>query len=157
MVYENCKMYGPYIGKDGRRRCVIVFPDGKKKTVSYPKYLIEVHLDRYLEDDETIDHIDNNFRNNDISNLRVIKRAEHAKQDANRNKDVYVKCAYCGKMFLIQGSKLHNRNRKDRHQSGYFCSKSCSGKYGAEIQNGKITHQTVSKIIPTTYKAKSAQ
>ena len=41
----------------------------KRITLSYPKYLIEVHLDRYLEKEETVDHIDGNFLNNVISNL----------------------------------------------------------------------------------------
>ena len=66
MVYKDCKLYGPYSNSaDGRLRCMIVFPNKKRKTISYPKYLMEVHLGRYLDIDETIDHIDGNFLNND--------------------------------------------------------------------------------------------
>ena len=152
MVYENViHSFGPYKGKDGRLRIILEFNDGSKKFKSYPKYLMEKHLDRYLTEDETVDHIDQNPLNNDISNLRILSRKEHCSNDAIRNKDVTVKCAYCGKEFIIPGSKLHYKNRKDRHQSGYFCSRQCSGKYGAEIQNHKRSHQTVERIVPEKY------
>lgn len=152
MIYENLKCtYGPYEGKDGRLRMILVFTNKTKKLISYPKYLMECHLERYLEENETIDHIDGNPLNNDITNLRVLPRVEHCKNDALRNKNAIVKCAYCGKEFSIEGFRLHNRNRKDRHHSGYFCSRKCSGKYGAEIQHNKRTHTFVEKIKPEKY------
>ena len=158
MVYENCKFYGPYSNsKDGRLRCVIVHPNKKKQTLSYPKYLMEVHLDKYLEENETIDHIDGNFLNNDLSNLQVIDRQIHSYNDVYRNEDVTVKCTYCGKEFVIKGSAIRQRNRKDRHQSGYFCSKQCSGKYGKDIELGIKTHTTVDNVVPNKYQVKSAQ
>lgn len=157
MVYENCKFYGPYSNsKDGRLRCIIVHPNKKKQTLSYPKYLMEVHLDRYLKENETIDHIDGNFLNNDLSNLQVIDRQKHCYNDVYRNEDVIVKCQYCGKEFKIKGNVLHNRNRKDRYQSGYFCSRQCSGKYGKEIQLGLRSHTTVDIVVSNKYQAKSA-
>lgn len=153
MIYENLnKTVGPYKSqKDNRLRIVLIFNDNSKKTMSYPKYLMERHLDRYLTDKETVDHIDGNPLNNDINNLRVLSRVEHCKNDAIRNKDVIAKCIYCGKEFIIPGSKLHNRNRADRHQSGYFCSRQCCGKYGAEIQNHKRFLKTIDKIVPEKY------
>lgn len=158
MVYENCRFYGPYSNsKDGRLRCILVHPNGYKQTVSYPKYLMEVHLGRYLEENETIDHIDGNFLNNDFLNLRVINRKQHAYEDSYKNENVIVNCSYCGKEFEINGRFLHNRNRRDRYLSGYFCSKKCSGKYGKEIQLGLRKHITVDKVIPNRYKVKSAQ
>lgn len=158
MVYENCKFYGPYLSKkDKRLRCVLVFPNGKKRTVSYPKYLMEVHLDRYLEENETVDHIDGNPLNNEIGNLQILTRGLHAFLDARRNKDIVVTCKYCGKKFIIKGFLIHNRNRTDRPNTGYFCSKSCSGKYGKLVQLGVITPTTLDRVVPETYKVKSAQ
>lgn len=155
--YENCKILGPYkSSKDGRLRIVVCFPDGTKRTVSYPKYIKEIELNRYLLENETIDHIDGNFLNNDLSNLRVIDRKEHCKLDTLRNKDVEVTCSYCGKRFTISGDKLSRRNRPDRMNTGYFCSRQCSGKYGAEIQNGRIIKQEVSKIQTTKFKLKES-
>lgn len=158
MVYENCRFYGPYLNKkDNRLRCVLVHPDGRKQTVSYPKYLMEVQLDRYLEDSETIDHKDGNPLNNDLANLQVLDRRTHCSNDVYRNKDVVVTCQYCGKEFVLKGSRLNDRNRKDRNQSGYFCSRSCSGKYGREVQLGLISPVTVDRVIPDKYQVKSAQ
>ena len=117
---------------------------------------MEVHLDRYLEENETIDHIDGDFLNNDLNNLRVIDRAQHCYEDVYRNQDVVVKCRYCGKEFVIKGNNLHNRNRKDRHQSGYFCSRSCSGKYGKCVQLGVLSPVTVDRVTPNKYQVKSA-
>lgn len=117
MIYEQVtKVYGPYKSKtDNRLRALLLFKDGSKKSISYPKYLMEIYLDRYLTDDETIDHIDGNPLNNEISNLRILSRKEHCKNDVIRNKDVTVKCTYCGKEFTIKGSVLRHRNRKDKH------------------------------------------
>ena len=158
-MYENYKIYGPYLNrKDNRLRIFIKHSiTGEEHTVSYPKYLMECYLNRYLEKDETVDHIDGNPLNNDISNLQILRRREHAILDAVRNRDVVVKCAYCGKEFTIKGSTLRGRNRKDRHQSGYFCSRQCSGKYGKDIQLKKKSHQTKEHVSSTKYKVKSAQ
>lgn len=105
MVYENVtKIYGPYKSKkDNRLRISLKFNDGHRKTVSYPKYLMEIHLNRYLLEEETVDHIDKNPLNNDITNLRVLLRREHSANDVLRNKDVSVHCTYCGKEFTIPG------------------------------------------------------
>lgn len=74
-VYENCKVYGPYVSKkDNRYRVVIVSENNNKKTVSYPKYLMEVHLNRYLNEDETVDHIDGDVTHNVVENFRIIER-----------------------------------------------------------------------------------
>ena len=158
MIYKNIKkIYGPYLGKDNRYRISIKFNDNSKKTMSYPKYLMEQHLGRYLDVNEQIDHIDGNPLNNDISNLQILKLGEHQKLDVLRNKDITVNCKYCGKEFTINGSNLYNRNRTDRHSSGYFCSKTCSGKYGKDIQLGKVKLTKTDKVLPEKYKVKSAQ
>lgn len=151
-VYKDCKMFGPYTSKqDGRLRIVLVHPDSRKQTISYPKYLVEVYLNRYLDKEETVDHIDCNFLNNDLSNLRIIKRSDHIKQDRNRIRDVTISCNWCGEIFVISGSKLHQRNRRE---SSGFCSKSCSGKYGTYKQKTGNTFNKV-KFDKVIYKQKS--
>ena len=158
MVYDDCKMYGPYLdNKDKRLRCVLVYKNGRKQTISYPKYIIETHIGRCLEENETVHHIDGNQLNNDLSNLIVIDRRQHCYNDVLRNEDVITKCQNCGKDFLIKGKLLHNRNRKDRKSSGYFCSRKCSGEYGKKIQLGLIKPTIIDKIVPNKYRVTSAQ
>lgn len=150
-MYEDYELDGPYLNK-GRLRLIMTHKITKEKhIISYPKYLMECHLGRYLEKDETVDHIDGNPLNNEITNLRVIPRKIHCSRDAKRNKDVKVNCRYCGKEFIIPGSKLNDRNRKDKHQSGYFCSRQCSGKYGRDIQLKRIEHKICERIKPIQY------
>lgn len=153
-MYENYRIYGPYIAKDGRLRIMGIDSNNVKHTISYPKYLMELHLGRYLEKNEQVDHIDGNPLNNDISNLRVVLLGEHQSLHAIRNKDVIVNCTFCNKPFSIKGSKINYRNR---YNSGYFCSKQCSGKYGRMLQLKRIDKTVKPKVLVSKYKVKSAQ
>lgn len=133
-IYKECKIYGPYIRKDGRKHVCILFKDGSRKTVSYPKYLMEKYLNRYLNDDETVDHIDRNFMNDDISNLRIVERSQHAKDDAKRvNQISELICVWCNSYMGF----INHRNRsKNKNKAGPFCSRKCSGEYGFSVQSG---------------------
>jgi len=132
------KVTGPYNRKDGRQHIVLNNSTkshgekGKLKTLSYPKAIIEVELKRQLTKDETIDHIDKNPLNNELSNLQVLSRKAHASLDAKRRKPVLVNCTLCGKKF----EATRNQLRKDHGKTGFFCSRKCSGQYGKEIQLG---------------------
>lgn len=146
-VYDGCKIYGPYKRKDGRKHVCIMWPDGKKQTVSYPKYIMECYINRYLEKDETVDHIDRNFNNNDLDNLQILIRQEHIKLDAKRVKNIIANCEYCGKQFERKPTSSLNKRK-----TGYFCSRQCVGKYGRDIQLNKIKKkQNKVKNIKTEY------
>ncbi len=148
MPYDRCKVGNPILSKDGRQRIQITYPDGRRSVMSYPKYLMECYLGRRLDPNETVDHIDYNPLNNEISNLQVLTRAEHTKLDNRRLKSQHFVCPICGKKFTLTGQKLHNAitNRK-QGKTGPFCTRSCAGKYGANIQNGR---QPALKVIPIT-------
>lgn len=156
MVYENCRIYGSYDrNQDDRLTVVIVYPNGKKKTVSYPKYLMEVHLGRYLNKDETVDHLDGNPRNNNLDNLVVKPRKEHVLEDVKRLKEQEFICPWCGGKFKLVGKKLHNAiANRYKNKAGPFCSKSCAGKYGRALQLGHMDKLEVKLIKPeyTTWK-----
>ena len=149
-MYDDYKVYGPYTRKDGRQHIVYV-KEGKRITVSYPKYLMECYLGRYLSNDETIDHIDRNINNNELSNLRVISRSNHVKDDVLRNADIVIRCAFCGSEFTINGSKLSHRNRLDRGNTGYFCSKRCIGLYGKQVQDTGVKLPVQDRVPPIKY------
>jgi hypothetical protein len=149
LVYENCKIYGPYQIKNGRKYITVIFPNKKKKNVSYPKYLMEKSLNRYLKDNETVDHIDCDFTNNDLSNLRVLDRSEHVRLDVKRYAEQEFDCPECGISFRLSGRKLHDaiHNRK-KGRAGPFCSRSCAGKYSKKIQTCQINPAKVVQITP---------
>lgn len=128
-VYQNCKIYGPYIRKDGRKHCIVIFPDKSRKCISYPKLLMEQKLGRYLTPDETVDHIDGNFSNNNIDNLRILFRSEHVSLDVKRVNKLILICEVCGRSFVLNGRKLQDAyyNRKNKNATGPYCSKRCAG------------------------------
>lgn len=127
-------VYGPYTRKDGRKHIVLYWPsENRRQTVSYPKWLIEQHLGRFLLPDETVDHINRDFTDDRLENLQILKRADHAKLDAIRRKPVDAVCAWCNRSFTI----LNGLNHRGRGKAGPFCSRKCSGEYGTSVQNGR--------------------
>lgn len=127
------KVHGPYLRPDGRKHVVVMLNDGKRKTVSYPKFLMEQKLGRPLNDDETVDHIDRDFTNDSPSNLQILTRSENSKKSAIRRKPVKGCCAECKKKIELTRAQI--RNSKEG-KSGPFCSKTCSGKFGKKVQVG---------------------
>lgn len=133
--YSKAKIYGPYINYKGREFVIVVEKNGKKKTISYPKYLMEVHLGRKLDPDkETVDHWDSDKYNNDISNLRLMKRDEHSANDTRRVLPAKLQCSWCDKEFERSPRVVRDKHRKG--VGGAFCSRSCAGKYARSIQLG---------------------
>jgi hypothetical protein len=129
------RVYGPYKRKDGRQHVVIVYADGDRQTKSYPRYLLEQHLGRELNKDETVDHIDNDFTNNSISNLQILPRSDNTKKAFafNPAETAVFTCPECFKSFIKLLADVRHNNIK-RKKAGPFCSKACSGRYGSRLQ-----------------------
>lgn len=86
-LYKNYdKVLGPYTRKDGRKHIILsnsTLPKSDKsriKTVSYPKALMEVYLLRRLLPHETVDHINNDKRDDRASNLQILSLSENVKK-----------------------------------------------------------------------------
>ncbi len=121
------KVYGPYTRKDGRMHVIVVNDDKTKTTISYPKYLMQQHLGRKLTDSETVDHIDGNILNNDISNFQILSRADNALKSVKWANYLKLTCTHCGKQFERREA-IHKHNTNIRKVNGTFCSKHCVGK-----------------------------
>lgn len=121
-VYDEYRVYGPYTRKDNRQVVILVNDKQEHKTVSYPKYLVEKFLDRYLDKDDTVDHIDGNFTNNELSNLRVIPRDIHARSHTKHLEPIVKVCAVCGKEFLTtNGSRIVCDNKSCHGKCAHIC------------------------------------
>ena len=105
-IYGCRAVYGPYIGTDGRRRCVLYFAPKNTSSKAYARLLMESHLGRLLGADEHVDHIDGNSANDSIENLQVLKVCDHkeksATEAAKRSTSLMLHCPVCGGLFTCQ-------------------------------------------------------
>lgn len=144
------KVHGPYKREDGRQIVVIVENNGTRRTVSYPKWLMEMQVGRRLDPNlETVDHIDSNFDNNDISNLRIVPRDQHSADDTRRVKPVKFTCAWCNNEF--ERSPRLIRDKAKKNKAGPFCSRKCAGKYSRMLQLKLIDKFDSQKAVDSEY------
>src|ERR1700678_4235054 len=109
------KVYGPYLSPIGRKIVIIIDDEGNRKTVSYPKYLMEQHLGVELDPDlHTIDHRDGNKSNDDLSNLQILPRSEHSAKDTRRVKLEKFICGECGKEFERSPRLVRDKSKKGK-------------------------------------------
>jgi hypothetical protein len=134
VALAESRVYGPYGNGNQDRQIVIIIDDaGNRRTVSYPKYLVEQNLGRPLHPDlETIDHINRDKTDNDINNLRIMPRDEHSRSDTRRVKLVSFDCAMCNKKFERSPRLVRDKSKKGR--GGPFCSRQCAGRYARKVQ-----------------------
>lgn len=126
-LYGCLDVYGPYKGKDGRRRCVLYFGPKNTSSRAYARLLLESSMGRRLADDEHVDHIDGDLTNDSLGNLQVLKASEHGKKSAKENaakltRRLHVRCPVCGNGFMCQ-----------RWRASFIdapcCSTTCARKY----------------------------
>ena len=142
---ENRTVY-VNVGADKRVRALIVYSDGHRVNVSYPRMLMEEKLGRPLAPNEDVHHKDGNTLNNNIENLEVLNLDEHRELHSKQNRLYHDKtaiCEYCGNEFIWTAIKqrawTQNTSRKKnagktRH---IFCSKACAGAFGRKEQLGR--------------------
>lgn len=67
-----------YTDNKNHRRIIKLYRGGKKYSTLYARYLLAVKLGRYLTEDETVDHIDNDPTNDAVENLQILSRGDNA-------------------------------------------------------------------------------
>ncbi len=146
-LYE--RVLGPYTKENGRQ-IVVVKDNGRWKTISYPKYLMHEELGRELDPEtETLDHIDGDFNNNDVSNFRLVDRRSHSSADTRRVKLITLICDGCGKQF--ERSPRQIRISASLRHRGVFCGKSCAGRYGRLLHLGLVKKKKRVKPVKSEY------
>lgn len=132
-LFEGVVVGKPYLGKDGRLRTVLLYPDGTKRFKSYPKHLLEVKIGRELTADETCDHKDDDFTNDNPDNLQVLTRAQNAaKAMLLRPPELYhFTCPVCKQPAVKHMSEV--RHNWKLGKAGPVCSKECAGLVGKHL------------------------
>lgn len=147
---DDFKVHGPYTRQDGRKIVIVVEHKGQRRTVSYPKWLLEVHLGRKLDPDkETVDHLDGDFNNNNLENLRIVPRDEHSADDTRRSRNLKFNCAWCGADFERSPRLVRDKSKKNK--AGPFCNKSCAGKYSRMLQLKLIDKLNPQPFVESEY------
>jgi hypothetical protein len=144
------KIHGPYKQQNGRQFVIVIEDDGERRTVSYPKWLMELQMGRKLDPDlETVDHLDSDFDNNSLDNLRIVPRKEHSSDDTRRVKLVKFKCPWCKGDFERSPRLVRDKARKNK--AGPFCSRKCAGQYSRKLQLKLIDKFDVQPVIDSEY------
>lgn len=128
-IYEGFKIYGPYKRKDKRSHVIAFKSQLMRYTISYPKYLMELHLGRYLRVNEDVHHKDGNVENNVLENLEIVNRGVHQRKHSQKFDFITLDCVGCGKEISLDPIQHRNleSNRRNKGSYGPYCSKHCMG------------------------------
>jgi len=101
------------------------------------RIVVENDLNRLLEDDEIIHHINGVRKDNRVENLQVLSQSEHMSLHSSSKGREYVrlKCPICNIIFEITKNKsflIPSRTMKAN-----CCSRSCGGKLGIMTYKGE--------------------
>lgn len=131
-VDRHTTVLGPYSDTNGRlwvqlrrwyyRRGIVV------TNISYPKFLMQKKLGRWLARGEVVSFRDGDFTNTADENLYIRTRSEVAYEiQPSMGIGTYT-CPLCGKTFQRRKAIIE-RNNVRRGSPGPFCSRVCSGRF----------------------------
>lgn len=125
MVYVV--LNGPYVNNEGRRIIFVINPKtNKRQCISYARYLMAEHLGELIDDDMTVDHINNNCLDDRIENFQLLSRIDNARKSIKPEEMYYFDCPICKKPTFRPMSQVKH-NWKNGKQ-GPYCSRRCAGK-----------------------------
>lgn len=134
LEYPFCEKWskGYLVTNSENRRNVILYNNTKDRTtVSYARYLMSVHLGRFLNIDEHVDHIDNDKTNDSITNLQILSQLENSRKQSvfafGGKKMVQLKCPFCKNIFE---RKYGNTQLVPSYKNKISCcSRACSHQF----------------------------
>jgi len=121
------------------------------------RVVMENFLERLLNADEIVHHVDNDGKNNVIENLDLCLKPIHSKFHGYHKgrKFVELKCPNCGVVF----HKPKNASFLQKGSKYTCCSSICRGKFSKEIQAHGKTHKVelaISRNLIREYRKYSA-
>ena len=125
---ENRKTVILYKGINGNNR--------KMSSTQYARYKLAVSLGRHLTRDETVDHIDNNKRNDDISNLQILSMRDNICKSQKKPPLIGI-CFICGKSFNVKRNLTIEKRLKYKNNE-LCCSRKCGYKKVSMTLKNKI-------------------
>jgi hypothetical protein len=103
------------------RKTVILFNSKHdRSSVSYARYLMAVHMGRFLDASEHVDHIDDDKTHDVVSNLQILYQAENNKKASTGLTMVELVCGCCGIIFTREKRQMHGVRKT------ISCSRKCS-------------------------------
>lgn len=114
------------VNGENRKHVLLIADDGSRTSTPYSRYLVCVHLGRFLEQDEQVDHIDDDKTNDVIENLQVLSVSENNRKEAKRRGRLMaeIKCPQCSKVFIRR--KGYTQAVPALKGKVTCCSKECS-------------------------------
>lgn len=105
---------------EGRKTLILWNSSKDRSSTQYARYLLAVHLGRYLTKDETVDHIDGNKQNDDLNNLQILSLAENTRK--THCKPPYeLDCPICGIHFTKPRSSIRNAEAREKALNNNMC------------------------------------
>ena len=130
--YNQDWIKGYLVTNSEPRRTVILYnQSNQRSSVSYARYLMSVHLKRYLTSAEVVDHVNNNPMDDRISNYQLLSSSENIKKGLKALNKSQLFCDFicgsCGELFTKVRKQTHLA--KGGRVKSTYCSKACAGKH----------------------------
>lgn len=127
---------------DSRARIDLYNSNKDRTTISYARYLMSVHIGRYLTDEEEVDHINSDCSDDRIENLQLLDTKIHRKKTSGERSTgrsmVRLRCPACHRDFDRETRNVRrDRNNYKNNRTGQVnsCSRSCNGTMSHRIRN----------------------
>jgi len=115
-----------YTDSQERKIVSLICEDGTRTSTSYARYLMSCSLNRYLHENEEVDHINEDKTDDRLENLQILSPLKNKKK-SNKTGRKYVSmiCPVCKSNFEKEYRQTNMGKKTGSYQT---CSRSCGGK-----------------------------